>query len=224
MSNTPELSRIVWDTQRSDSQEVRSKRLRRKRWGVYRGCRVLADRLKPDTDGHDPSLFVSVRLSGSPIARDLEKYTEVFTESVKCRRIDSIGHDPSLFVSVRLCGSPIARDLEKYTEVFTEEMKCWRSYSIGHGPSFRVSSWLTRTPIARYSQNKPTKRVYVVKAWVYHGERHRTHRCKSYVGATKPIALAITGSAVRCTLTWFFQVQPAIITLFPNCTSWQESH
>ena len=24
MSNTPELSRIVWDTQRSDSQEVRS--------------------------------------------------------------------------------------------------------------------------------------------------------------------------------------------------------
>ena len=25
MSNTPELSRIVWDTQRSDSQEVRSR-------------------------------------------------------------------------------------------------------------------------------------------------------------------------------------------------------
>ena len=35
----------------------------------------------------------------------------MFTEGVKCWRIDSIGHDPSLFVSVRLSGSPIARDL-----------------------------------------------------------------------------------------------------------------
>ena len=38
--------------------------------------------------------YATVRLSGSPIARDLEKYTEA-----------------SLFVSVRLSGSPIARDL-----------------------------------------------------------------------------------------------------------------
>ena len=69
---------------------------------------------------------MSVRLSGSPIARDLEKYIAVFTEGVKCWRIDSIGHghDPSLFVSVRLSGSPIARDLEKYIEVFTEGVKC----------------------------------------------------------------------------------------------------
>ena len=29
---------------------------------------------------------MSVRLSGSPIARDLEKYIEVFTEGVKCWR------------------------------------------------------------------------------------------------------------------------------------------
>ena len=28
--------------------------------------------------------YATVRLSGSPIARDLEKYAEVFTESVKC--------------------------------------------------------------------------------------------------------------------------------------------
>ena len=95
---------------------------------------MLADRLhRRRTDGHDPSLFVSARLSGSPIARDLEKYTEAFTEGVKCWRIDSIGHDPSLFVSVRLSGSPIARDLEKYTEAFTEGVKCWRINSIRHG-------------------------------------------------------------------------------------------
>ena len=89
-----------------------------------------------DTDGHDPSLFVSVRLSGSPIARDLVKYTEVFTEGVKCWRIDSVGHGRTR--SVTLCvgstgQSPIARD-----EVFTEDVKCSQSYSIGHGPSFRV--------------------------------------------------------------------------------------
>ena len=89
-----------------------------------------------DTDGHDPSLFVSVRLSGSPIARDLVKYTEVFTEGVKCWRIDSVGHGRTR--SVSLCvgstgQSPIARD-----EVFTEDVKCSQSYSIGHGPSFRV--------------------------------------------------------------------------------------
>ena len=77
------------------------KRLRKKRWCVYRGCRVLADRLHRTRTDTTRLLFVSVRLSGSPIAGDLEKYTEVFTESVKCRRIDSIGHDPSLFVSVR---------------------------------------------------------------------------------------------------------------------------
>ena len=36
--------------------------------------------------------YATVRLTGSPIARDLEKYTEVFTEGVKCWRINSIGH------------------------------------------------------------------------------------------------------------------------------------
>ena len=94
-----------------------------------------------DTDGHDPSLFLSVQMSGSPIARDLEKYIEVFIEGVKYWRIDSVGHGRTR--SVSLCvgstgQSPIARDLEKYTEVFTEDVKCSQSYSIGHGPSFRV--------------------------------------------------------------------------------------
>ena len=62
--------------------------------------------------------------------------------------------------------------------------------------------------------------VYLVlKAWIYYGERHRTHRCKSYVGATKPVTLPIKGSAVHCSLTWFFQLQPAIVTFFTNYTS-----
>ena len=62
---------------------------------------MLADRLhrtRTDTDGHDPSLFVPVRLSGSPIARDLEKYIKVFTEDVKCSQSYSIGRGPSFRV------------------------------------------------------------------------------------------------------------------------------
>ena len=105
-----------------------------------------------DTDGHDPSLFVSVRLSGSPIARDLGKYIEVFVEGVKCWRIDCVGHDPSLFVSIRLSRSPIARDLVKYTEVFTEVVKCWRIDLVGHGRTRPVSLFVGSTeqsPIAR---------------------------------------------------------------------------
>ena len=32
--------------------------------------------------------YATVRLTESPIARDLEKYAEVFTEGVECWRID----------------------------------------------------------------------------------------------------------------------------------------
>ena len=89
--------------------------------------------------------YATVRLTGSPIARDLKKCTEVFTEGVKCWRIDSIGHKRTrpvslcFFVSVRLSGSAIARDLEKYTGVFTERVKCRRIDSIGHGRTRPVS-------------------------------------------------------------------------------------
>ena len=55
---------------------------------------MLADRLHR-TPMDTTRLSVSVRLSGSPIARDLDKYTEVFTEDVKCWRSYSIGHRPS---------------------------------------------------------------------------------------------------------------------------------
>ena len=57
---------------------------------------MLADRLhrtRTDTDGHDPSLFVSVRL-GKVRSRE----TEVFTEDVKCSQSYSIGHGPSFRV------------------------------------------------------------------------------------------------------------------------------
>ena len=84
---------------------------------------------------------MSVRLSASPIARDLVKYTKVFTEGVKCWRIDSVGRGRTQPVSLFVGSTgqrPIARDLEKYTEVFTEDVKCSQSYSIGHAPSFWV--------------------------------------------------------------------------------------
>ena len=92
--------------------------------------------------------YATVRLTGSPIARDLEKYTEVFREGVNVggsTPSDTDGHDPSLFVSVRLSGSPIARDLKKYTEVFTEGVKCWRIDSIGHGRTRPVSLFVGST-------------------------------------------------------------------------------
>ena len=66
-----------------------------------------------DTDGHDPSLFVSVRLSGSPIARDLEKFIEVFTEGVKCWRIDSVGHGRTQSVSLFVGSTERKSDRER---------------------------------------------------------------------------------------------------------------
>ena len=94
--------------------------------------------------------YATVRLTGSPIARDLEKYTEVFTEGVECWRIDSIGYGRAR--SVFLCVGSTERKsdrerLRKIHLVFTEDVKCSQSYSIGHGPSFWVSTWLTRTPM-----------------------------------------------------------------------------
>ena len=103
---------------------------------------------------------MSVRLSRSPFARDLEKYIEVFTEIVKYWRI-SIGHDPSLFVSVRLSGSPIARDLEKYTEAFTEGVKCWRIDSIGHGRTRPVSLCVGSTE--RKSDRERFRKITLMK-------------------------------------------------------------
>ena len=81
---------------------------------------MLADRRTPsDTDGHDPSLFVSVRLSGSPIAssRDLEKYIEVFTEGVKCWQIDSVGHGRTRSVSLCVGSTERKSDRERLSKI-----------------------------------------------------------------------------------------------------------
>ena len=81
---------------------------------------MLADQLhrtRTDTDGHDPSLFVSVRLSGSPIARDLEKYIEEFTEGVKCWRIDSVGHGRTRSVSLFVGSTERKSDRERLRKI-----------------------------------------------------------------------------------------------------------
>ena len=70
---------------------------------------MLADRLRWTRTDTIQSLFVSVRLSGSPIARDLEKFVEVFTEGVKCWRIDSVGHGRTR--SVSLCVGSTEREV-----------------------------------------------------------------------------------------------------------------
>ena len=66
----------------------------------------------------------------------------MFTEGVKCWRIDSVGHGRTRtapFFVGSTEQSPIAKDFEKYTEVFTEGVKFWRIYSVGHGRSRPVS-------------------------------------------------------------------------------------
>ena len=81
---------------------------------------MLADRLhrtRTDRDRHDPSLFVSVRLSGSPIARDLEKYIEVFTEGLKCWRIDSVGHGRTRSVSLFVGSTERKSDRERLSKI-----------------------------------------------------------------------------------------------------------
>ena len=101
-----------------------------------------------DTDGHNPSLFLSVRLSGSPIARYLEKFIEVFTEGVKCWRIDSVGHGRTRSVSLCVGSTERKSDrerLRKIHEVFTEGVKCWRIDSVGHGRTQSVSLFVGST-------------------------------------------------------------------------------
>ena len=61
--------------------------------------------------------YATVRLTGSPIARDLEKYTEVFTEGVKCWRIDSIGHGRTRPVSLCVGSTERKSDRERLRKI-----------------------------------------------------------------------------------------------------------
>ena len=58
---------------------------------------MLADRLRWTRTDTTRLSFVG-STEQSPIARDLEKYTEVFTEDVKCSQSSFIGHGPSFRV------------------------------------------------------------------------------------------------------------------------------
>ena len=61
--------------------------------------------------------YATVRLTESPIARDLEKYTEVFTEGVKCWRIDSIGHGRTRPVSLCVGSTERKSDRERLRKI-----------------------------------------------------------------------------------------------------------
>ena len=61
--------------------------------------------------------YARVRLTGSPIARDLEKYIEEFTEGVKCWRIDSIGHGRTRSVSLCVGSTERKSDRERLSKI-----------------------------------------------------------------------------------------------------------
>ena len=95
MSNTPEPSRIVWDTEVTGSPIVRD---------LEKYIEVFTEGVKCwwiDSIGHSQTRPVSLCVGSteqSPIARDFVKYTEVFTEDVKCSKSCFIGHGPSFRV------------------------------------------------------------------------------------------------------------------------------
>ena len=123
-------------------------RLRKIHWGVYRGCKILADRLHRTR--MDTTRLSLCQFDWAEADREILRKIHWSVYRGKCWRIDSVGHGRTRPVSLCVGSteqSPFARDLEKYTEVFTEDLKCSQGYSIGHGPSFRVSTWLTRTPM-----------------------------------------------------------------------------
>ena len=61
--------------------------------------------------------YTTVRLTGSAIARDLEKYTEVFTESVERWRIDSIVHGRTQLVSLCVGSTDRKSDRERLRKI-----------------------------------------------------------------------------------------------------------
>ena len=61
--------------------------------------------------------YATVRLTGSLIAGDLEKYTEVFTEGVKCWRMDSIGHGRTRPVSLCVGSTERKSDRERLRKI-----------------------------------------------------------------------------------------------------------
>ena len=88
--------------------------------------------------------YTTVRLTGRPIARELEKKNStVFPESIKIRS----GHGSSPSEATRLSLSRFdraevrSRDTQKkkMAELFTKGVKCWQSYPFGYGGTRLVS-------------------------------------------------------------------------------------
>ena len=108
---------------------------------------------------------VPVRLTGSPIVRDLEK--------IHCglfRKYENmIGHGRTRPVSLCVASTDRKSDGERlriYTTVFTEGIKCWRIDSIGHRRARPVCSgvYLTdwKSDIQRLTKQAHKTCVYVV--------------------------------------------------------------
>ena len=60
---------------------------------------------------------ITVRQTGSPIVRDLEKCTEVFIEGVRFWRIDSIRHEWTRPASLRVGSTERKSDRERLRKV-----------------------------------------------------------------------------------------------------------
>ena len=153
--------------------------------------------------------YATVRLTGSRIARDLEKYTEVFTEGVKCWRIDSIGYGRTRPISLSVGSTERKSDRERLRKIhwsvyrgckmLADRLRWTRTDTISL--SFCRFDWaksgrerlrcLQRMWNVRRGTPSDTDRLFgclcyltdsnsdVLKAWVYYFERHKTHRCKS---------------------------------------------
>ena len=114
-----------------------------------------------------PNWVGSSGIRNGPTHRMSERAREKTQHGVYRVYKNTIGHGqtrPYLFVPVRLTGSPIARN-KKYTTVISEGIKC-PSHTDGHDRSPRLL--------------KQAHKTYVClgfKTWVYHDQRHKTHRC-----------------------------------------------
>ena len=119
--------------------------------------------------------YATVRLTGSPIAKDLEKYAEVFTEGVKCWRIDSrIGHGRTRPVSLCVGSTERKSDRERLRKI---HWGVYRGCKMLADRLHRTRTDTIRLSFCRFDwANLTDPNSDVLKAWVYYFKRHRTRR------------------------------------------------
>ena len=111
--------------------------------------------------------YATVRLTGSPIARDLEKYTEVFTEGVKCWRIDSIGHERTRPVSLCVGSTERKSDRERLRKI---HWSVYRGCKILADRLHRTRTDTTRPSLCRFDWAKSDReRLRKIHWGVYRG-------------------------------------------------------